>query len=94
MKTYNEMSDLELHMARTIVSIRDAQWVATTDLNPAITLNAPLSDYHALVSFMSLFRGNEIFCSSTVDFPEEYGAPATFDARTFLGRAIAEAEAK
>ena len=47
-----------------------------------------LDDVAGLARFIKPFRKNTLATSSSIDFPEEDGAPEGFDARAVLGKAL------
>ena len=47
-----------------------------------------LDDVAGLARFIKPFRKNTLATSSSIDFPEEDGAPEGFDARAVLGQAL------
>ena len=47
-----------------------------------------LDDVAGLARFIKPFRKNTLATSSSIDFPEEDGAPDGFDARAVLGKAL------
>jgi len=47
-----------------------------------------LDDVAGLAGFIKPFRKSSLATSSSIDFPEEDGAPEGFDARAVLGKAL------
>lgn len=68
-------------------------WSPSSDQNPAGTFEPTVEGRSALATFLR-DRGvtQDVMCSSSVDFPGEYGLPG-FDARTFISEALSEAAA-
>ena len=59
-----------------------------TDTDKMDTDTFELDDVAGLARFIKPFRKSTLATSSSIDFPEEDGAPEGFDARAVLGKAL------